>query len=66
MRRHSGKINIVDWTYHNGVCGAPFYAVLFDDTEEETRARLEFFFRNASTAPSSTCASSQSATSPSA
>jgi hypothetical protein len=45
MRRHPGKLNVVDLAYHrNGICGAPFHVVLFDDTEDENTRKVGILF----------------------
>jgi hypothetical protein len=37
-RKPRVSVNVIDWAYHrNGICGAPFHVVLFDDVNENTR-----------------------------
>jgi hypothetical protein len=39
------SVNIVDWAYHrNGVSGAPFHVVLFDDVEDENTRKVGILF----------------------
>jgi hypothetical protein len=41
----SVKIRIVDTAYHrNGICGAPFHVVLFDDTGDENTRKVGILF----------------------
>ena len=45
MRKPRIQINVVDWTYHrNGICGAPFHVVLFDDVAEENTRKVGILF----------------------
>ena len=38
-------INIIDWAYHrNGISGAPFHVVLFDDTSDENTRKVGILF----------------------
>lgn len=38
-------VHVVDWDYHrNGICGAPFHAVLFDDVGDENTRKLAIVF----------------------
>lgn len=40
------RINIVDRAYHrNGICGAPFHVVLFDDVEDENTRKVGIIFK---------------------
>jgi len=46
-RKHLPRvsINIVDWAYHrNGISGAPFHVVLFDDVEDENTRKIGILF----------------------
>ena len=39
------RIRIVDWDYHrNGICGAPFHVVLFDDADDENTRKVGILF----------------------
>jgi hypothetical protein len=39
------KVRIHDWAYHrNGICGAPFHVVLFDDVEDENTRKIGILF----------------------
>ena len=39
------KLSIIDWAYHrNGICGAPFHVVLFDDITEENTRKVGILF----------------------
>ena len=39
------SVNIVDWAYHrNGVSGAPFHVVLFDDVGDENTRKVGILF----------------------
>ena len=45
MRKPRIQINVVDWAYHrNGICGAPFHVVLFDDVAEENTRKVGVLF----------------------
>lgn len=38
-------INVVDWAYHrNGISGAPFHVILFDDTGDENTRKVGIVF----------------------
>lgn len=40
------QIKVVDWAYHrNGICGAPFHVVLFDDVEDENTRKIGIIFK---------------------
>jgi hypothetical protein len=40
------SVNIVNWAYHrNGVGGAPFHVVLFDDVEDENTRKVAVLFK---------------------
>ena len=44
-RKPRVRVNIVDWAYHrNGICGAPFHVVLFDDVEDENTRKVGILF----------------------
>lgn len=37
------RIDIIEIAYHrNGICGAPFYAVLFDDEDDSRKVAILF------------------------
>ena len=39
------RIKVIDWAYHrNGICGAPFHVVLFDDTDDENIRKIGVLF----------------------
>jgi hypothetical protein len=39
------RINVIDWAHHrNGIGGAPFHVVLFDDTEDENTRKIGILF----------------------
>ena len=39
------QIRVVDWDYHrNGICGAPFHVVLFDDVDDENTRKVGILF----------------------
>jgi hypothetical protein len=41
----SVKIRIIDFDRHrNGICGAPFYVVLFEDTGDENTRKVGILF----------------------
>jgi hypothetical protein len=48
MSRHRKppvRIRVTDWDHHrNGICGAPFHVVLFDDVEEENTRKVGILF----------------------
>lgn len=45
---HKPRINVIDWAYHrNGICGAPFHVVLFEDTDDENTRKIGVLFENA-------------------
>jgi len=38
-------IRVIDWAYHrNGMCGAPFHVVLFDDVDDENTRKVGILF----------------------
>jgi hypothetical protein len=38
-------IDIIDWDYHrNGISGAPFHVVLFDDVDDENTRKVGILF----------------------
>jgi hypothetical protein len=40
------SVNIVNWAYHrNGISGAPFHVVLFDDVEDENTRKVGILFQ---------------------
>jgi hypothetical protein len=39
------QINVIDWAYHrNGICGAPFHVVLFEDMDDENTRKVGILF----------------------
>jgi hypothetical protein len=45
MPGYPGKLRILDWAYHrNGVYGAPFHVVLFDDAHDENTRKIGILF----------------------
>ena len=39
------SLKIIDWAYHrNGICGAPFHVILFDDIAEENSRKVGILF----------------------
>lgn len=45
MRKAPVAINVIDWDYHrNGICGAPFHVVLFDDIGDENTRKIGILF----------------------
>jgi hypothetical protein len=39
------RIRVIDWAYHrNGVGGAPFHVVLFDDVDDENTRKVGILF----------------------
>ena len=39
------SVNVIDWAYHrNGICGAPFHVVLFDDVNDENTRKVGILF----------------------
>jgi hypothetical protein len=39
------RIRIIDLAYHrNGICGAPFHVVLFDDVDDENTRKVGILF----------------------
>jgi hypothetical protein len=44
-RKPRVKIHVVDWDYHrNGISGAPFHVVLFDDVDDENTRKVGILF----------------------
>jgi hypothetical protein len=44
-RKPRVRINVIDWAYHrNGICGAPFHVVLFDDVDDENSRKVGILF----------------------
>jgi hypothetical protein len=44
-RKPRVNINLIDWAYHrNGICGAPFHVVLFDDVDDENTRKIGILF----------------------
>jgi hypothetical protein len=42
------KLHIIDWAHHrNGICGAPFHVVLFDDMGDENTRKAGILFEQA-------------------
>lgn len=45
MPRPRIHINVIDWDYHrNGISGAPFHVVLFDDVSDENTRKVGILF----------------------
>jgi len=48
MTRRSNSsvlVRVNDWDYHrNGICGAPFHVVLFDDVDDENTRKVGILF----------------------
>jgi hypothetical protein len=39
------RINVIDWAHHrNGMCGAPFHVILFDDVADEDTRKVGILF----------------------
>jgi hypothetical protein len=44
-RKDRVRIRVVDWDYHrNGISGAPFHVVLFDDVDDENSRKIGILF----------------------
>jgi hypothetical protein len=44
-RKPRVSVNVIDWAYHrNGICGAPFHVVLFDDVNDENTRKVGILF----------------------
>jgi len=44
-RKPPVRIRVLDWAFHrNGICGAPFHVVLFDDVNDENTLKLGILF----------------------
>lgn len=40
------QIRLADWAYHrNGIAGAPFHVVLFDDVDDENTRKVGILFK---------------------
>jgi hypothetical protein len=45
MRKRTVNVRIEDWAYHrNGISGAPFHVVLFDDVGDENTRKVGILF----------------------
>jgi hypothetical protein len=45
LRKHRVPIRVIDWAYHrNGISGAPFHVVLFDDVDDENTRKVGILF----------------------
>ena len=44
-RKPRASVNVIDWAYHrNGISGAPFHGVLFDDEDDENSRKVGILF----------------------
>lgn len=45
MRKSRIAVKVVDWEYHrNGISGAPFHVVLFEDVSDENTRKVGILF----------------------
>lgn len=45
MHKQPIRIRVSDWDHHrNGICGAPFHVVLFDDVGDENTRKVGILF----------------------
>jgi hypothetical protein len=44
-RKTPVRIRVLDWDFHrNGICGAPFHVVLFEDVDDENTRKVGILF----------------------
>jgi hypothetical protein len=45
QRRFRSNVKLIDWAHHrNGICGAPFHGVLFEDVDDENTRKIGILF----------------------